>query len=79
VIDATVKIHAIETDGVPSGRLPDSRVAFIFDGCIVSGWPVGTDGNGDAIWEGDSDVARGGRFDGVTHWVEIPIGVLSLK
>ena len=33
-------IHAIEEDGLPDMERLTLRVAFIFDGCIVSGWPL---------------------------------------
>ena len=45
--DILITIHDIAVDGLPpanfngsmNGRLT-GRVAFLFDGCIVSGWPV---------------------------------------
>jgi hypothetical protein len=68
-------VHAIATDGYPDMDALTGRVAFIFDGCIVSGGPLHVDPedystpqSGD--WEADSDVGRTVRFGGVTHWVE---------
>jgi hypothetical protein len=63
-------VHEIATDGLP----PDTdemvgRVAFIFDGCIVSGSPAG-DENGPDVWETDEDVGKDGLFHEVCHWVE---------
>ena len=42
MIELTIKVHEIAVDGLPP-RDDDSytgRVAFLFDGCIVSGWPL---------------------------------------
>lgn len=36
-------IHEIATDGLPNMEKMTLRVAFIFDGCIVSGWPLPKD------------------------------------
>lgn len=66
-----MKIHKIEEDGLPDMENLVGRVAFIFDGCIVSGWPLDDEGEVHAgIWEADSDVGRPAAFVGVTHWVE---------
>jgi len=71
-------IHEIAKDGLPDMEKLTLRVAFIFDGCIVSGWPI--DGNADPVlWEADSDVGHGGQFAGVTHWVEFPIGLHLIR
>jgi hypothetical protein len=35
-----VKIHAVASDGLPDMDRLVGRVAFIFDGCVVSGWPL---------------------------------------
>lgn len=37
---ATITIHEIATDGLPNMDALVGRVAFIFDGNIVSGWPL---------------------------------------
>jgi hypothetical protein len=84
VREITVRVHAIATDGLPPLN-PDGtstadeyvgRVAFIFDGCIVSGWPEWhTSPTGQPFadtWEADSDVGHNQAFEGVTHWVEFP-------
>lgn len=65
--DLTVRLHAIADDGLPDMDNLTARVAFIFDGCVVSGWPLP---NG--FWEADSDVGRPAKFSGVTHWLEFP-------
>jgi hypothetical protein len=65
--ELTVRIHAIAEDGLPDMDRLVGRVAFLFDGCIVSGWPL----NGE-LWEADSDVGHGRPFGGVTHWIEFP-------
>ena len=67
-------VHEIAKDGLPDMDNLTGRVAFIFDGCIVSGWPL-DDGES---WEANSDVGRHGTFTGVTHWVEFPAPVWEL-
>lgn len=71
-----VTIHEIAEDGLPDMEALVGRVAFIFDGCIVSGWPLEPDEDDDpeegTLWEADSDVGRHVKFYGVTHWVEFP-------
>lgn len=72
--EITVKVHEVATDGLPDMEALVGRVALIFDGCIVSGWPVDfgdTEGGGRG-WEADRDVGNHLRFGGVTHWVEFP-------
>ncbi len=70
-VEMTIKVHEIATDGLPDMEALAGRVAFIFDGCIVSGWPL--DGAGPAVlWEANSDVGSTRPFAGVTHWVEFP-------
>jgi hypothetical protein len=71
-------LHEIAKDGLPPRDENDEslfigRVAFIFDGCVVSGWPL-DDGN----WEADSDVGRHGPFGGVTHWIEFDTEVWNM-
>lgn len=74
-----IKIHDIATAGLPDMERLTGRVAFVFNGCIVSGWPLRDGGNGETAWEADSDVGRGGAFFGVTHWVEFPVPVWKMK
>lgn len=38
--ELTVRLHAIAEDGLPKMDQLTGRVGFIFDGCIVSGWPL---------------------------------------
>lgn len=80
--ELTVKVHEIAVDGLPDMEALTGRVAFIFDGCLVSGWPLtGDDYSEDVIeatkqhgllWEANSDVGHGRPFANVTHWVEWP-------
>lgn len=75
--DLTVRLHSIADDGLPDMKALVARVAFIFDGCIVSGWPLHTNPDDDlspysGYWEADSDVGRNVKFANVTHWVEFP-------
>lgn len=71
--EVTVKIHSIAEDGLPD--MDDEnmvgRVAFIWDGCIVSGWPLTQIGRSADHWEPAED-RFGGPVTGVTHWVEFP-------
>lgn len=63
-----MKVFDIEKDGIYDKN--DSslvgRIAFIFDGCIVSGWALDDKGE---FWEADSDVGRHGRFTNVKKYV----------
>lgn len=83
--EIAVKVHKITEDGLPDMESLIGRVAFLFDGCIVSGWPLDPNGEaGDAyrryghdpadsiLWEANSDVGHGRPFGGVTHWYEFP-------
>lgn len=77
--EITVTVHEIAVDGLPNldgdGDLV-CRIALLFDGCIVSGWPLGHGPNHDqgysGLWEADGDVGHHRPFGGVTHWVEFP-------
>lgn len=79
--DVEVRIHPIATDGLPDMNANDralvNRVAFIFDGSIVSGWPISEQdprwSHGDGqLWEANDDVGNYQPKAGVTHWVEFP-------
>lgn len=58
------ELKCIEKDGLPNMDNLTNRVAFIWDSCIVSGWPL-ENGN----WEANDDIGRHGEFEGVTHYV----------
>jgi len=75
-----VVLHEVAVDGLPDmdDRNMVGRVAFIFDGCVVSGHPLRDDGDEGVLWEADDDVGRGGLFAGVTHWLEFPAPVWGL-
>ena len=93
-----VTIHEIAKDGLPpeegdGGMSHDltGRVAFIFDGCIVSGWPLPPEEHpdvyrrnswsvedGGVLWEGDEDVSNNRPKGNVTHWVEFPVPVWEI-
>jgi hypothetical protein len=74
--------HTIIVHDVADGLPPDTddmvgRVAFIWNGAIVSGWPVRS---GDpsrtfqGYWEPSEDALGSGRkFHGVDFWVELPV------
>lgn len=72
--ELVVRVHAIAEDGLPDMDRLTGRVAFLFDGCIVSGWPLR-----DGTWEADSDVGHGRPFGGVTHWVEFPAPIWQVQ
>jgi hypothetical protein len=88
--EIVVKLHTIAEDGLPplnpdgTGTADESvgRVAFIYDGCIVSGWPLWhTSPTGQPFadtWEADQDVGHPGPFEDVTHWVEFPRPIWEL-
>lgn len=73
----TVILHDVETDGLPDMENDDltGRVAFIWDGCIVSGWPIGAEfggiEGGQQKWEPSED-RFGGPVVGVKQWLELP-------
>jgi hypothetical protein len=73
-----VKVHEIAKDGLPDMDQLTGRVAFIWDGEIVSGWPLNKDEDGSMLWRGAEDLFMG-PFYGVTHWVEFPVPVRDLE
>lgn len=70
-------VREIAKDGLPDMDSLTGRVAFIFDGCVVCGWPIDSAGE-ETPWEADSDVGRHGKFYGVTHWIEFPVPVWEM-
>ena len=72
-----IEIFNIEEDGLPNMGDPNmtGRVAFIWDGCIISGWPIGEEHGGinygEQLWEPAED-RFGGPVAGVKHWVLAP-------
>lgn len=70
--ELTVKVHSIEEDGLPNMDELTGQVAFIWDGVIVSGWPIDPNIIGEAGWWEPSEDRFGGKVRGVTHWVEFP-------
>jgi len=73
-----ITIHPIAEDGYPNMDELVGRVAFIWDGNIIDGWPLTVDPEDDnspftGRWEADSDWRSTWQsFAGVTHWVEFP-------
>jgi hypothetical protein len=72
--EITIRLHEIATDGLPDMERLTGRVAFVFDGCVVSGWPL----TPSDLWEADTDVGRSNEFGGVTYWIEFPVPVCEL-
>lgn len=82
--EITVVVHAIAQDGVPD--MTDDqvgRIAFIWDGAVISGWPL----NGEHVtggprpldhWEPSED-RFGGAVTGVTHWLEFPAACWDIE
>lgn len=65
-----MKVYTIEIDGLPDMSKLTGRVAFIFDGCIVSGWPLYPKfSDNKEAWEADDDVGKSGQFHGVKKYV----------
>jgi len=78
----TVVVHKIATDGLPGTDYKlTGRVAFIWNGAIVSGWPIDAEFGGvvagEQLWEPSED-CFGGPLFGVTHWIEFPTEVWNL-
>jgi hypothetical protein len=73
-----IEVYEIAVDGLPDmdDDANTGRVAFVWDGYIVSGWPldrVGKPGH----WEAADDALSSVRsFRGVTHWIRHPWGVI---
>lgn len=70
-----VTVHSVKEDGLPDMDALSGRVALIFDGCVVSGWPlrdIPGSPRDTGRWEGNTDVAHKRHFLGVTHWLEFP-------
>jgi hypothetical protein len=76
--EVTIILHEVATDGYPldveerTGKSLINKTAFIWDGCIISGWHLEDDEDeyGDEdVWEASED-SFGGPYAGVTHWVE---------
>lgn len=76
--EVTVVVHEIATDGLPDMTALVGRVAFIFDGCIASGWPL-DDEDEAGLWQANSDVGHNRPFANVTHWVEFPAPVWQIE
>ena len=73
-----MKVYTIAEHGLPDMDKLVGRVAFIFDGCIVSGWPLRPDEDGNVLWEADDDVGRHGVFNGVEKYVVFDVPVWDL-
>ena len=70
--EVTIKIHSIEEDGYPDMDKLTSRVAFVFDGGVFSGWPLDRlDDRGFRLWEASEDACHG-AFADVRYWIEAP-------
>lgn len=83
--EITVIVHDILTDGLPD--MDDDamvgRVAFIWDGSIISGWPqrpgpgLTYDNPLKAHWNGAEDRFHG-PYAGVRYWLELPVAAWQI-
>ena len=80
MIDVRIKVHEIATSGLPdmNDKALVGRVAFIWNGAIVSGWPLTSVGKTE-LWEAAEDAMGAKPYSGVTHWVEFPEPVWALE
>jgi hypothetical protein len=67
----TARLFSVKEDGLYDKEDKSiGDVAFIFDGCIVSGWYLDevcpTNGR---LWEANSDVGRGNTFAGIEQYI----------
>ncbi|PSR53910.1 hypothetical protein AHMF7605_10465 [Adhaeribacter arboris] len=77
-MDINIKIFSIKEDGLPStDECHTGRVAFFYQGHIISGWPT-REINKDDEWEADSDVGKLGVYTGVTHYTVLPKIIWSI-
>lgn len=82
-----INIFEIEKDGLPDMDKLVGRVAFIFDGAIISGWPLYNihlkypENNhpvyGMDCWEASEDVCKG-VFAGVKKYVVFDVPIWEL-
>lgn len=71
---AEIEVFNVNTDGPPDMSNKDNvgRVAFIWDGHIISGWPEDSPADPEeAVWS-SADDHFGGQFVGVQFWVLAP-------
>ena len=77
----TAQLFSVKEDGLyTKDESIIGRVAFIFDGCIVSGGYLDEEDelNG-RLWEANDDVGRSNTFGGVEQYIifDSPIGDLG--
>jgi hypothetical protein len=77
--EIAIKVHSIAEDGLPDMEAMTGRVAFVFDGCVVSGWPLPDVAGDGSVWEANSDVGIARPLGGITHWLEFPKPVWEIK
>ena len=94
--EVTIRVHRIAEDGLPGpATLAAGRVAFIFNGRVLSGRPLHPDehleiyaqaraetgpaGEPRQLREAEEEVAHRRWFDGVTHWIEFPEPIWTLE
>jgi hypothetical protein len=71
--ELTIKIHRIDTDGLPDVDKLTDRVAFLCLNGLVTGRPLN-----DGSWKATGEVYITDVFPIVTHWVEFPRPIWSL-
>lgn len=76
--DLTVQLCEISIDGLPDMQALAGRVAFLWDGHIMTGYPLLDKDPHGHTWEGDSDFARPNGFAEITHYVIFPAPLAEL-
>ena len=83
--EMTVKVHKVSEDGLPDMERLVGRVGVLWDGEIVSGWPL-LDDDADVPEEDEEEIPWepaedrfGGRLYGVTHWIEFPVSLWNIS
>ena len=70
--EITCKVYDIKEDGLydKNDESLNGRVAFIFDGCISSGWYLDEEDENDGLlWEANDDVGRSNTFGGIEKYI----------
>ena len=78
----TVELREVAVDGLPDMDAVLGRVGILWDGEIVSGWPISAEyggiREGVQLWEPAED-RFGGSLSGVTHYVVFPVSFWDMS
>jgi hypothetical protein len=81
MITLTCKVYDVKKDGLydKNDESLNGRVAFIFDGCIVSGWYLDEEDENDGLlWEANDDVGRSNTFGGIEKYIIFDVPIWNL-